>query len=100
MYSLVLTIYTTICYDNGINKSMLHMTRNKFEFFTVVEFANQISAHPNTVRNAIKCGRIQAFRIGKGKRSAYRILKSEIERMIAFDTGEIIEKIVNERIKI
>ncbi len=72
---------------------------NSQEVCSITEFAKLISAHPNTVRNAIKYGRIQAFRIGSGKRSAYRIYKSERERMAAFDASEMIENIVKERNK-
>lgn len=72
---------------------------NSSEVCSVVEFAGLLKVHPNTVRKAIKCGRIQAFRIGVGKRSSYRIYKYELERMAAFDATEMIEKIVKERTK-
>lgn len=66
--------------------------------FTVDECAFILRVHPNTVRNAIKCGRIQAFRVGIGKRAAYRIFSTEIQRMAEFDATEMIENIVRKRI--
>ena len=73
------------------------MIENNLNVLTIIEFAKEIRVHPNTVRNGIKCGRIQAFRAGKGKSASYRIMRSELERMIAFDASELIEKIVKER---
>lgn len=60
-------------------------------YYTVKEFAGKLNVSPTTIRRAILYGRIHAFRIGKGKRSSYRIISSELERMAAFDASEIIE---------
>lgn len=67
------------------------------DFFTIKEFACKIGVHQNTVRRAIKSGRICAFKIGSGKRSAYRIAKAEINRIALFDMEEMIEKIIEKR---
>jgi excisionase family DNA binding protein len=50
-------------------------------FLTVEEFAERIKMHPGSVRRAIKQGRIYASRPGVGKKSPYRILESELERL-------------------
>jgi excisionase family DNA binding protein len=75
------------------------MIRNKFNqhVFSVEELALKFKVHKNTIYNAIKCGRIQAFRIGTGKKGSFRILESEIERMIAFDATKMIDYIVEKR---
>ena len=66
---------------------------------TILEFAELIKVHPNTVRNMIKTGKIQAFRTGKGKRASYRIFRFELQRMAAFDGEEMIENIIKNRIE-
>tara|TARA_R110000868_G_scaffold338826_1_gene599568 strand:+ start:1079 stop:1300 length:222 start_codon:yes stop_codon:yes gene_type:complete len=65
--------------------------------YSIKEFAKILNVHPNTVRNAIKCGRILAFRVGSGKRSIFRILESEFLRMVSVDMQHIIEKIVDSK---
>jgi len=71
----------------------------KIELLSIPEFAEVLRVHPNTIRKAIKCGRIQAFRAGSGRTSAYRIYRSELERMSQFDAKEMIDKIIENRIK-
>ncbi len=66
-------------------------------FYSIKEFALRISVHPNTVRNAIKNGRISAFKVGIGKKSVYRIPYAETERLALFDLREMIEKIIQEK---
>ena len=61
------------------------MTEEDLSFYSIKEFAEKLRVHPNTIRNGIKDGRIVAFKIGKGKRSMFRIAHSEIERMILLD---------------
>ncbi len=76
------------------------MSKEKIiELLTIYEFADLLKVHHNTVRNAIKYGRIHAFRIGRGKRSEFRIFATELMRMAAFDASEMIDNIVEERIK-
>lgn len=67
--------------------------------YTVKEFAKIMQMHPNTIRKAIKSGKITAFKIGKGPKSEWRILHSEIERLISYDMKEIIDRLVVERLK-
>lgn len=62
------------------------------QFYTIKEFAALLLVHPTTIRRGIKCGRIQALRVGQGAKSTYRILKTEVERMMSFDVTQIIEK--------
>ena len=38
------------------------------DFYTIIEFANKLRVHPHTIRRAIHQGRIQAIKIGIGKR--------------------------------
>ncbi len=75
------------------------MKEKNINLLTVVDFAKILNVHPNTVRNAIRYGRIQAIRVGTGKRASYRISDTEIERMYQFDASQLIENIVQERIK-
>lgn len=59
---------------------------------SVKEFATILRIHPSTVRRAIIYGRIHAFRVGIGLKASFRIPKSEVERMMAFDLTSLIEK--------
>lgn len=68
-------------------------------YFTINEFAKKLRVHSNTIRRAIKKGRINAFKVGMGKKSSYRIPASEINRIALFDLNEMIEKIIEERTK-
>ena len=58
---------------------------NIHDFYSIKEFANKLRVHQNTVRNAIRYGRLKAFKVGKGLTSSYRIPHSEIEMMAAHD---------------
>ncbi len=62
------------------------------QLLSVKEFASILRIHPSTVRRAIDYGRIHAFRVGIGKKASFRIPRSEVERMMAFDLTEVIEK--------
>lgn len=55
------------------------------EFYTVEQFAKKVSLHPNTIRIAIRHGRINAFRPGIGKKSPYRIPALEVDRLLSQD---------------
>ena len=61
------------------------------EYISIKEFAKAANVHPSTIRRAIKAGRIQAFRIGPGKRSVFRIATSEFGRMRWCDLQEVIK---------
>lgn len=64
----------------------------EIEFFTVYEFAKLLKVHHQTIRTAIRKGKIRAFRVTPGNKSSWRIHKSEIERMAQFDLNEIVHK--------
>lgn len=54
-------------------------------FMTVQEFAKELRLCRQSVLTAIKKGKIYAFRPGIGKRSAYKIPRTELERLqVAF----------------
>ena len=67
------------------------------DFYTIQEFADFLSVHSNTVRNGIRSGHIQAFRVGRGIKSSWRIPHSEINRMGLFNLEEVIDKIIEKR---
>lgn len=69
------------------------------EFYTVPEFASKVRVHANTVRKGIHAGRIQAFKTGIGKKSAYRIPNTEITRICELDMTRLIERIVEEKME-
>lgn len=58
-------------------------------YLSVREFAQAANIHPNTVRTAIKNGRISAIQFGEGRTSAYRIPTSELERLALVDLKSI-----------
>ena len=64
------------------------------EFYTVIEFAEKIRVHPNTVRRAIRQGRIQAFKTSEGIKSEYRIPNTEVKRLCELDMTKLIKDIV------
>jgi len=51
------------------------------EFYTIAEFASIFRLSERSIRNAIKQGRVRAFRITLSKRSPYRIPSSEYYRV-------------------
>jgi excisionase family DNA binding protein len=65
-------------------------------YYSIKEFSVKLSVHENTIRRAIKSGRIVAFRVGSGKKSIYRIAHSELGRIALFDMRELIKKMINE----
>jgi excisionase family DNA binding protein len=75
--------------------SNLNQTQN--DFVSIKEFAGMVGVHPNTIRRAVKSGRICAFQVGSGKKSTYRIARSEVNRMALFDMEEMIERMLEKR---
>ncbi len=73
--------------------------KDEKEFFTVKEFSEKIRLHENTIRRAIKSGRIQAFRSSDGERSSFRIPNTEVQRLCELDMSKLIEKIVHEKLE-
>ncbi len=69
------------------------------EYLSAKEFASKIRVHYNTVLRAIKSGRLNAVRIGEGKKASFRIAKSEINRIAVCDMEEMITRIIEEKIK-
>lgn len=69
------------------------------EFLSIKEFANKAKAHPNTIRRAIKKGRIAAINIGTGKRKTYRIAESETNRIALLDLKELVDEMVEKKLK-
>jgi len=69
------------------------------DFLTVEEFSQVIGAHPHSIRNMIKKGRLSAFRMGGGERSSYRIPRSEIERLSMVNLDQVIDGLVEQRMK-
>lgn len=66
---------------------------------TVKEMAVKLRVHPVTIRRSIESGRIQAFKVGKGERSSWRIPETEIDRMATFDLMKVVEKEAEKRSK-
>ncbi|HEY5236090.1 MAG TPA: excisionase family DNA-binding protein [Rhabdochlamydiaceae bacterium] len=69
----------------------------KKEFYTVMEFAEKLRVHPNTIRKGLKSGRIQAVRTGSGKGAYYRIPDTEVQRLCEMDMTKLIENIVDRK---
>jgi len=61
------------------------------QYYSVKEFAKLLKLHENTIRQALKRGKIQSVRLGTGN-SVHRIPKSEISRLVMFDLDEIVRK--------
>lgn len=72
---------------------------NEREFLTVQELSDKVRVHPNTIRRAIKDGRIQAFRVGIGSKSSYRIPNTEVQRLCELDMTKLIQKIMDEKLE-
>lgn len=65
-------------------------------YYSIKEFALKVRVHPNTIRNSIKNGRLNAFRIGIGRNANYRIPSSETQRLALFDLKGLIDKLIQE----
>jgi len=75
------------------------MTEELPDFMTIKEFAVLIRVHPNTVRRSIRKGRINAFRIGEGEKSGFRIARSEVNRLSVIDLEKIVKRLIEEKVK-
>lgn len=74
--------------------------KTEHEFYSIDEFAKLLRVHPNTIRKAIRDGRINAFRISSAKRKpAFRISRSEISRIAEEDYETMLDKIIEKRMK-
>jgi excisionase family DNA binding protein len=67
------------------------MTTDKY--LSIAEFAKEFKVSSQTVRRAIKAGRIQAFQVGAGKKAQYRISHLEIERIMQMSFEECVKNI-------
>lgn len=83
----------------SIYATIPNMNEHKKDYYSINEFAEKIGKHPSSIRRAIKFNRISAIRIGKGKRASYRIPSIEIERIAVVDLEDMIEKLVEDRVK-
>ncbi len=73
------------------------MKTNEKDFYTIPEFAKKLGIHAQTLRKAIKSGRINGFRIGDGQ-SRFRIPASEVQRLALFDLKEVLKKLREEEL--
>ena len=62
-------------------------------FLSINEFAEHLKVHPNTIRRAIKNGKIQAINMGTGKKKLYRIPESELGRLGLFELKEMLKRL-------
>lgn len=69
------------------------------DFYSIQEFADYIGVHYNTIYNAIKKGHIYGFKVGKGDKAHYRIPHTEIERMGVYHLEEIIDRLIDAKLK-
>ena len=69
------------------------------EYLTVKEFARKMRLHSNTIYRAIRKGKLNAVRIGSGKKATFRISSSEVNRIALCDLEELVSKIIEEKIK-
>ena len=76
------------------------MHEENIAYYSIKEFAKLIRVHEQTVRNSIRSGRIQAFRVGNGKKSAFRIPASEVSRIALFDMKDLVKQIMENEKKI
>ena len=65
------------------------------EFLSVKEFADLINVHQNTVRRAIKSGKINCLRVGTGVRAIYRIPRTETNRLAYEHLEKVVKNLIN-----
>lgn len=69
------------------------------DFLSANEFAKCLGIHYNTVRDMIKKGKLNSFKIGRaGRTSDIRIPRSEIQRLSIVNLEKIVDDLVEERI--
>lgn len=91
IYKETMEEYNTLC-EKRMLKSIIDQQNailNLSGFYTVEEYAKILNCHPNTVLNSIKTGYLEAIRLGDGKKSSYRIPKSEPYRLALINLKEI-----------
>ena len=70
------------------------------DYLTIKEVAEKLRYNDQYVRQLIRKGYIQAFKLGIGPKAQYRVLESEIERLrvVGFDrTLEALKKKLEEK---
>lgn len=78
---------------------MMLMNDQQKDFYSVNDFAKKLGKHPSSIRRAIKCNRIQAIRIGQGSKASYSIPSSEIHRIGVVDLEDLVNRLVEEKLK-
>lgn len=66
---------------------------NMKSFYSIQEFAQELSVSTDTIRRAIKNGRISAIRVGSSKKGAFRIAYSEIDRLSKVELQDIVKRL-------
>ena len=70
----------------------------EIDFLSIKEMAVLVRVHVNTIRRAIKIGKINAFQIG-GTNSAYRIPRTEINRLSFEQLETVINSLIDKKLK-
>jgi len=82
-----------------INVVMTNTEETYKDFYTVAEFAKKLGVHYNTIRRAIKNGKINVVTFGSDNKRIYRIPHTEIERILLFDMKKIFIDIVKQEMQ-
>lgn len=69
------------------------------EFVSIKEFAARIGMHPNSVRKAIKAGKLNAIRIGEGKQAAYRIPLTQLHILAIYNIEKVINALIDKKLE-
>jgi excisionase family DNA binding protein len=69
------------------------------DFMSINEFSDYLNLHPNTVRKAIKKGRLSAFKVGAGKNAKFLIPRSETHRMAIMDLEIVVKNMAEDMVK-
>lgn len=67
------------------------------EYLSAKEFASRVKMHYNSIIRSIRKGRIIAVKLGSGKKAAYRIPLSEVNRLGVVDLEGLIQRMVEEK---